>query len=125
MNKILIIIQREFLSRVQKKSFLLATLLVPLLFPAIIGGMVYFAIQEEKNAEERVIEIVEPHSQLEMKWIFFTNLESGPSQFSSAVSCPKYMPRYLTCCCTWSGAISGKSCKKRCLVVLKLSEFVK
>lgn len=59
MNKILLIIQREFLSRIKKKSFLLATLLVPLLFPTIIGGMVYFAIQEDENAEERVIEIVD------------------------------------------------------------------
>ena len=66
MNKILLIIQREFLSRVQKKSFLLATLLVPLLFPAIIGGMIYFAVQEEKNAKEKVIEIVDKSGLL--KW---------------------------------------------------------
>jgi ABC-2 type transport system permease protein len=59
MNKVLLIIQREFLSRVQKKSFLLATLLVPLLFPAIIGGMAYFAYQQDKNADLRVVEIID------------------------------------------------------------------
>ena len=37
MNKIWLIIQREFLNRVQKKSFLVATILIPLIFPAIIG----------------------------------------------------------------------------------------
>ncbi len=59
MNKILLIIQREFLSRVKKKSFLLATLLVPLLFPAVIGGLAYFAYQQEKNAEVRVVDVID------------------------------------------------------------------
>ena len=58
MNKIWLIIQREFLSRVKKKSFLIATLLVPLLFPAIIGGMIYFAIQQDENADQRTIEVL-------------------------------------------------------------------
>ena len=38
MNKIWLIMQREFLNRVQKKSFLITTILVPLIFPAIIDG---------------------------------------------------------------------------------------
>ncbi len=59
MNKILLIIQREFLSRVKKKSFLLATLLVPLLFPTVIGGLAYFAYQQEKNAEVRVVDVID------------------------------------------------------------------
>ncbi|MDH5475418.1 MAG: ABC transporter permease [Cyclobacteriaceae bacterium] len=58
MNKIWLIIQREFLSRVKKKSFLIATLLVPLLFPTIIGGMIYFAMEQEKNAEQRTIQLL-------------------------------------------------------------------
>ena len=36
MNKILIIIQREFLNRVSKKSFILLTILMPFIFAAII-----------------------------------------------------------------------------------------
>ena len=56
MDKILLIIQREFLSRVKKKSFLIVTLLVPLLFPAIMGGMIYFAYQQDKNAEQKTID---------------------------------------------------------------------
>jgi len=59
MNKIFLIIQREFLSRVKKKSFLVATILVPLIFPAIIGGIAYFMSQEEKNAEAKVIQVVD------------------------------------------------------------------
>ena len=36
MNKILIIIQREFLKRVQKKSFIILTIATPFLMAALI-----------------------------------------------------------------------------------------
>jgi ABC-2 type transport system permease protein len=42
--------QREFLNRVQKKSFLIATILIPLIFPAVIGVMVYIAMEQEKTS---------------------------------------------------------------------------
>ncbi|MDE0471371.1 MAG: ABC transporter permease [Ekhidna sp.] len=58
MNKILLIIQREFMSRVRKKSFLLATILVPLIFPAIIIGMIYVKIQSEKNEGQKVVQVL-------------------------------------------------------------------
>jgi hypothetical protein len=51
MNKIWLIIQREFLNRVQKKSFLLTTILVPLIFPAIIGGLIYIMKKESDSAK--------------------------------------------------------------------------
>lgn len=41
MNKILLIIQREYLSRVKKKSFLLTTFLVPLFFIGMYVGVFY------------------------------------------------------------------------------------
>jgi ABC-2 type transport system permease protein len=59
MNKILLIVQREFLNRVQKKSFLIATIIVPLIFPSIISVMVYVSIQQEKNAKKEVIHYVD------------------------------------------------------------------
>jgi ABC-2 type transport system permease protein len=59
MSKIGLVIKREFDSRVKKKSFLLATILVPLLFPAIIGGMLYFAIEESKNAEQQKVYVLD------------------------------------------------------------------
>jgi len=54
MNKIGLIIQREFLNRVQKKSFLIATILIPLIFPAIIGLLAYISVQSEKGAKKRL-----------------------------------------------------------------------
>ena len=59
MNKIFLVIQREFMSRVQKKSFLLVTILVPLIFPAVMGGMIYLAIQNEKNKETEMIRVLD------------------------------------------------------------------
>ncbi len=59
MNKIWLIIQREFLNRVQKKSFLIATILLPLIFPAIMAVLVYVAIEQKKNASKDVIHYVD------------------------------------------------------------------
>ncbi len=79
MSKIGLVIKREFESRVKKKSFLLATILVPLLFPAVLGGMVYFAIQEQKNAEQQTVYVVDEGNNLEFeddKKYAFTNLNT-------------------------------------------------
>ncbi|MDZ4716636.1 MAG: ABC transporter permease [Cytophagales bacterium] len=55
MNKIWLIVQREFLNRVQKKSFLIATILIPLIFPALMAILVYVAVEQKKNATKEVI----------------------------------------------------------------------
>jgi ABC-2 type transport system permease protein len=46
MKKIFLIIKREYLSRVKKKSFLIVTFLVPLLFLGMWGGVVALSIQD-------------------------------------------------------------------------------
>lgn len=48
MHKILLIIQREYFSRVKKKSFLLMTFLVPLFFIALYGGIFYLTKKVSK-----------------------------------------------------------------------------
>lgn len=59
MNKVLLIIQREFLNRVQKKSFLIATILIPLIFPAIMAVLVYVAKEQKKNATKEIVHYVD------------------------------------------------------------------
>jgi ABC-2 type transport system permease protein len=59
MNKIWLIIQREFLNRVQKKSFLIATILLPLIFPALMAILVYVAMEQKKNATKDVVHYVD------------------------------------------------------------------
>jgi len=54
MHKILLIIQREYFSRVKKKSFLLMTFLVPLFFIALYGGIFYLTKKSFKDAHAHV-----------------------------------------------------------------------
>lgn len=48
MNKILLIIQREYLSRVKKKSFLVTTFLVPFLFIAMYALIFYVTLNNQE-----------------------------------------------------------------------------
>jgi ABC-2 type transport system permease protein len=57
MNKTWLIFQREFLNRVKKRSFLIATIIVPLIFPAILAAMIYAFIAQEQSAVAPTIEI--------------------------------------------------------------------
>lgn len=45
MNKIWLIIKREYLTRVRNRTFIITTLLVPLLFVAFIGGTTYLTMK--------------------------------------------------------------------------------
>ena len=47
MNKIWLIIQREYLSRVRNRTFVITTLLVPLLFGLLIGGTTYLSVKDQ------------------------------------------------------------------------------
>jgi ABC-2 type transport system permease protein len=57
MNKIFLIIEREFLTRVKKKSFLVMTLLAPLLFAALMVVPVF--IQGMKDDERKTIAVID------------------------------------------------------------------
>ncbi|MFL3001113.1 MAG: hypothetical protein ACJZ0Y_02970 [Cytophagales bacterium] len=49
MNKVWIIFEREYLQRVQKKSFILSTLLTPLIFPLFIFIAVLLIESDEQE----------------------------------------------------------------------------
>jgi ABC-2 type transport system permease protein len=59
MNKILLIIKREFLTRVRKRSFLVVTLLIPLFFAALI--VVPILIATSSSGDKRIAVIDESH----------------------------------------------------------------
>lgn len=67
MYKIWLIFQREFLNRVQKKSFLVATILIPLIFPAIIAVMVFVMMKQEGSAGVQVVEVYDPSGKLDLE----------------------------------------------------------
>ncbi|NCX94808.1 MAG: ABC transporter permease [Chitinophagia bacterium] len=55
MNKIALIIQREYLSRVKKKSFLLVTFGVPLLFIGMFVVMIYLIIYQSGLSDKKKV----------------------------------------------------------------------
>ena len=59
MNKILLIIQREYLSRVKKKSFLVITFLVPVLFIAMYSAIIYLAVNPDVLGDKKKIQVID------------------------------------------------------------------
>jgi len=59
MNKILLIIQREYLSRVKKKSFIVMTLLTPIVVAGFYGLLIYFSIQGSSSANNKIAVVSE------------------------------------------------------------------
>ena len=60
MNKILIIIGREFSTRVKKKSFLITTIAVPLLFIAFYAFLMWMMLK--KDTQDRQIAVINASS---------------------------------------------------------------
>ena len=58
MNKIWLIIQREYKTRVQNKRFLLVTFLMPILLVAFIAGSAYVSVS---GIEHRKIAVIDPN----------------------------------------------------------------
>ena len=56
MNKILLIIQREFLTRVRKRTFIIGTILFPLLYLGLIFGTTYIADKTRENLNIAIID---------------------------------------------------------------------
>jgi ABC-2 type transport system permease protein len=56
MDKIWLILSREYVSRVKKKSFLLATFLTPLFIGGLYAVAIYFAVSD---SEEKVVKVID------------------------------------------------------------------
>jgi ABC-2 type transport system permease protein len=70
MNKTALIIKREYLTRVRKKTFILSTILTPLLFAVVIGTVIFITV---KNIRNEKIAVVDPNG------ILKSNLEGSKS----------------------------------------------
>ena len=90
MNKIWLIIEREFLNRVHKKSFLVATILIPLIFPTIIALLVFVSKESEKNAKKEVIHYIDeskifiPDTSKYIFKNFYGSLEDAKKAFNAS-----------------------------------------
>jgi ABC-2 type transport system permease protein len=79
MDKIWLILSREYVSRVKKKSFLLTTFLTPLLIGGLYAMAIYFAVAD---ADEKVVKVVDESG------LFIGKLENGNSIVFEFVSEP-------------------------------------
>jgi len=59
MNKILLIIEREYLSRVKKKSFIVMTFLVPLLFIGMYAVIGYMMYNKDELSDKQTVMVVD------------------------------------------------------------------
>ncbi|MEZ5047901.1 MAG: ABC transporter permease [Chitinophagaceae bacterium] len=97
MKKTWIIIKREYLSRVRKKSFLITTLLVPLLMFSLFSLMIYLTIKSEKKKSILLLDesgIFENKLQTSDKKYQFISLHSNEIQ-SKAKALEKYKAEIL------------------------------
>lgn len=74
MNKILLIIKREYITRVRNKTFLLSTFLLPIVMMLFIFGSAYFAMSS-KESLKKIAVINDPG-------YFITNLKSDSAQLN-------------------------------------------
>ena len=91
MNSILLIIQREYLSRVRKKSFLIMTLLTPFLMAGIVVVPTYLAMNstEERNIaildESNLLPVLEPNDEITHFHYVEGNIETEKEHLNSEV----------------------------------------
>jgi ABC-2 type transport system permease protein len=69
MNKILLIIQREYLSRVKKKSFLVLTFLVPVLFIGMFAILGYLAVKGDDLGDDKKVQVIDMSGEFAGKFV--------------------------------------------------------
>ena len=84
MNKIWLIIQREYLSRVKKKSFLVMTFLVPVLFIGVFGLAGYLVANQNEFGDKKTVQVVDESGMFANKLRNGNNIEYSYSTQSYA-----------------------------------------
>ncbi len=79
MNKILLIIQREYLTRVRKRTFIIGTILFPVLYLALIFGTGYIA---DKSREDLSVGIIDKSGYFTEKLIAKANQADSVNKLS-------------------------------------------
>lgn len=74
MNKILLIIRREYLSRVKKKSFIIMTLVTPLIIAGFYGLIIYFSITGADGVHDKIA-VVNKNKTLTEKLVSDKNID--------------------------------------------------
>ncbi len=75
MNKIALVIKREYLSRVRKKSFIVMTIAAPLLISAFYGIIIFFALNKDIGDTEKKVYVVDQSTIFKDKLHSKTNIQ--------------------------------------------------
>lgn len=90
MNKILLIIQREYLTRVKNKTFIISTILTPLLFAALITTVTVISV---KNVDQEKIAVIDYTGMLEGN---MENTKALTFEFPKGVDSTNYIKKGYT-----------------------------
>ncbi|MBL7741528.1 MAG: ABC transporter permease [Chitinophagaceae bacterium] len=93
MNKILLIIKREYLTRVRKKTFIISTILFPLLYLALIFGMGYLG---EKGKSRLRVAIIDSSGYFDKGKIERENLKDSSSILRLVTDNPDSLKKNFT-----------------------------
>ena len=90
MNKILLVIQREYLTRVRNKTFILSTILTPLLFAGLITTITVISI---KNVDREKIAVIDKSGAMQGK---LENTKAISFEFPMGVDSTNYIAKGFT-----------------------------
>lgn len=90
MNKILLIIQREYLTRVRNKTFIISTILTPLLFAALITTVTVISV---KNVDQEKIAVIDYTGMLKDN---MENTKALTFEFPTGVDSTNYIQKGYT-----------------------------
>src|SRR5882762_364241 len=79
MNKILLIIKREYITRVRKRTFIIGTILFPVLYLLLIFGTGYLA---NKNKEDLHVAIIDETGYFSKDLVAKINKEDSSNQLT-------------------------------------------
>ncbi|MBB1282900.1 ABC transporter permease [Flavisolibacter sp. BT320] len=93
MNKSLLIIQREYLTRVRKKTFIISTILFPLLYLLLIFGTGYMA---KKSSKQLRVALIDSSGLFDKRIVAQSNLQDSASYLEYVTVAPDSVRNHFT-----------------------------
>lgn len=93
MNKSLLIIQREYLTRVRKKTFIISTILFPLLYLLLIFGTGYIA---KKSSKQLRVALIDSSGMFDKRIVAQSNLQDSASYLEYVTASPDSVKSHFT-----------------------------
>ncbi len=92
MKKTILIIQREYLTRVRKKTFIISTILFPLLYLLLIFGM---GVLARKSSKQLRVAVIDPAGMLNQRLVAESNLRDSASYLEYVTASPDSVTKHF------------------------------